>query len=524
MRKLFKKYDYNFNEIIGIKEDKKYRLVVKSKVLRKYNGKLHKPKNLVTSYINLEAALEAAYFYSFEVDKNILHKVKDLEHFIMSRAYAEAGIEKTEKYILKYSIIELKNPKKIKIECILLPETYVKLNYKKYAEDIGYLDYLSFPIFSYKVIYQEKLLEPGKDMFIVFLKDKISITVYNNGDFYFTIMISGGLKQFYNALATELEIEDFDEKLFEMILKKKGFKNSKYLLEEKPILEVLDKELSKIFNIIQEELAKKYEKYDINTIDRIFITSDYGNIPDIENKFNSYFKTESRPFDFYEKYNLDKLSISPFLYMSMLEAYHAYKFNDLYYNHSLWQRPPTFFYRASGQFVMANVLGTLLLLSYPVYLKFATIIYQNKNQELQSKINKTTVNIGISQKILKTYQNLLKEKKELYEGQLNKIHSIHDLIGEIYKFKTSKVNYETPFLTKLTELFNKFKVYIEEYTKEDNKYIISLYSDEDKNIVNLIKQLSKDYEVINQRIFYDIKQSIYKSTIKIKRYNNDNRK
>lgn len=513
MIKLLKKYNYELNEIIGVKNEQKYRLIVKSKVLRKYNEKLYKPKNLVTSYINLEAA----YFYSFEVDKNILHKVKNIEHFIMSRAYVEAGIEKTEKYILKYSIVELKDPKKIKIECILLPETYIKLNYKKYAEEIGYLDYLSFPIFSYKVLYQEKLLELGKDMFIVFLKDKISVTIYNNGEFYFTTMISGGLKQFYNALVSELEIEDFDEKLFEKILLKKGFKNLKYSSNEKPILETLNKELNKMFNIIQEELIKVYEKYDISSVDRIFVTSDYGNIFDLEKKFLSYFQIESHSFDFYEKYNLDKLPISPFLYMSMLETYHAYKYNELYYNYSLWKRPPTFFYRASGQFVMINVLGTLLLLSYPAYLKLATISYQNKNIALENKIRETVLSIGKTQRILKNYQTILNTKKKLYQGQLDRIHNIHSLIKEIYDFKTSKTNYETPFLVKLTELFNKFGVYIDSYVKEDNKYVISLFSDKDKNIVNLIKALSKDYEVINQKILYVPKRKIYKSTIKIKR-------
>ena len=191
-----KKFNYDINDIIGVKDQEKFILYTKKKLIRIYRGSL-KSKALLSTYVPIEQAV----FYNFEIEKNVLEKIENIDDYIDTRVYDEAGVDETEKYIIKYKIIEsMKDEKLVTVEVIIIPASYIEKGYKDILKESGYIDYISFPAFAYKALYEEKILQKANDLFVVFLYDKVFLTFYNDGELLSIVTISGGLDKIYESL------------------------------------------------------------------------------------------------------------------------------------------------------------------------------------------------------------------------------------------------------------------------------------------------------------------------------------
>ena len=149
--KFFKKYDYDINRVIGVKGDEKYILLAEKKLIRRYREKL-KSSALLSSFIPIENAI----FYSFEIEKSVVENIEiNIDAFVETKVYEEAGLSETENYIIKYEIVDaLKDEKNVVIQCVIVPESFIEKNYKYIIKETGYIDYLSFHAFAYKSLYE----------------------------------------------------------------------------------------------------------------------------------------------------------------------------------------------------------------------------------------------------------------------------------------------------------------------------------------------------------------------------------
>ena len=481
--KFLQKYDYDINKVVGVKNGEAYILFADKKLLRIYRDKL-KAAPLLNSYIPVENVI----FYNFEVEKNILEKV-NLDKFIETRIYEETGIDETEKYIFKYKVVDLlQEEKKVMIETIIVSETFVNKQFKDIIEKVGYIDYISFPAFSYKSLYQEKILSLANDMFVVILDDKIFITFYSDGKLTKIVTISGGLDKIYERLE-KLNIANFNFEIFQKLLQRKGIDQSKYSAKEFVVYNELVGEFKLFKNIIDDQIKKVIESYNIDTIDRVFVTTKYGNIKGLEEYFTKALLIDTFNFEFYESYNLDRLPVDPLLFLGMLETHYAYKNSDLTYNFSLVLRQPTFFYRPSGQLILSTVAALIVSSVYPLYLYINGVLYEHKNEKLMSQIkrlNSEIASLGAKKHKLENEKKaILKVISKFKKG----IKEDKNLINEVYTFKYSYIP-KSVELTDVTFFMNKNGVYLKNLSYEDNVFIINVFSNKDSNIANLINDLT----------------------------------
>jgi len=225
-----------------------------------------------------------------------------------------------------------------------------------------------------------------------------------------------------------------------------------------------------------------------DSIDRIFITSEYGKIPGIENIFESNLNVKVLGFEFYEEYNLDRLPVNPFLFLAMLETHYAYKFENFTYNYSLFLRPPTFFYRPSGQLIAIFILFVLLIGIYPSYLYIKGLIYNSKSKKIEVELKKIN-----SQKLkYLSMINKLKDKQISLQNKINKysneIKEKQKIIEAIYTFKFSYLP-KSQELTDITYMMNKHKIYLKELKFKNHTYNLYVYSKDDKNFGKFIDDL-----------------------------------
>jgi len=503
----FKKFDYTTDEVIGIKDNEKFVLYPKRKLIRIYRGDL-KSKAILSCYIPIEQAI----FYSFEIEKNVIEKV-DIDNFVETKVYEEAGVSETEKYLIKYKIIDsVKDEKIVTIEAIIVPESYIKHSYKDIIEKTGYIDYISFPAFAYKALYEENIIKKANDLFVVFLYDKVFLTFYNEGELLSIVTISGGLDKIYEALE-KMKIKNFNINVFEKLLTKKGVNPLKYTNMEKIVLNELQKEFLSLINIINSQIEKIDSKYNIGQIERIYVTSEYGNIEGLRDYIQESIGIDAFGFDFYEEYNLDRLAVNPFLFLGMIEAHNAYVKNEQGYNFSLYLRKPTLFYRPSGRLLLLVFLAIFVFGIYPLYLYINGFNYHKKNQSLQKEIHNLIIeNAKLTQLLEK---NKKKEKQILKENMEYKknISFAKNFIKTIYEFKYGYIP-KSLEMTDITKVMNKNKVYLKEMEYENSEFQWKVFAFKETNIPNMVNDLiKKGFKIKMDGIYF--KDGKYNSTIRI---------
>jgi len=482
---ILKRFNYNIDDVIGVKDHEKFILYTKKKLIRIYRGSL-KSKALLSTYIPIEQAI----FYNFEIEKSVLEKIENIDDYIDTRVYDEAGVDETEKYIIKYKIIDsMKDEKLVTVEVIIIPASYIENGYKDILQETGYIDYISFPAFAYKALYEENILQKANDLFVVFLYDKVFLTFYSEGKLLSIITISGGLDRVYESLG-KLKIKNFDISIFEKLITKKGVNPLKYTNVEKAVLDIIQDEFLSLINIVNSQIEKISMKYNIDTIDRIYVTSEYGNIEGLQEYMQKIIDIDAFGFEFYEEYNLDRLSVNPFLFLGMLEAHNAYKNRRQDFNFSLFLRKPTFFYRPSGRLFLILLISIIGLGSYPAYLYFNGMSYENKYKSLKDKVKKLTLdNARLSYEI----NNLKKEEKKITKEReflAKNIAFTKNFIKSVYEFKYAYIP-KSSELVDITLLMNKDNVYLNQLNYENGVFVLNVFSFKETQIPNFIDDLVK---------------------------------
>ncbi|WP_457562958.1 hypothetical protein [Caminibacter pacificus] len=505
---LFKKYNYNIDEVIGVKGKEKYILYVDKKLIRIYRGNLASSP-LLCSYVPVESAI----FFSFLLEKSVLEKI-DLDSYIETKVYEEAGVEETEEYIIKYKLVDkYQDPKYVVVETVIVPTNLINTHYKEVLEQTGYIDYLSFPAFAYKALYAEEILKKANDVFVVLLFDKIFLTFYSEGELVYIATLSSGLDKVYEALQS-LQIKNFDIELFKKLLLKKGLNLDKYASNELAVLEIIKKEFANINKLIHEQLTKITSEYEVGGFDRLFITSEYGEILGVNEYFKEHSDLEVYNFEFYEKYNLDRLPIDPFLFLGMLETHYAYKYEDQTYNFSPFLREPTFFYRPSGKLFLITAGLILVMGAWPMYEFLKGWNYERKNNILQSEINKLQSNVNTLQAKVESLTNKEKSIKTEINRYEKDIAELKKFIEEVYKFKFSYMP-KSQEIVDLTYYLDKFHVYLKDMSFANGEYVLHVYAYNNSNIPDMINELTQNgYDVYAKEVV--LKDGKYKSEIRIK--------
>ena len=483
-----KKYNYDIDKVIGVKPDESnaYIFLGKSKVIRRYHNKL-KSSALICSYLPIEEIIP----FSLEIDKSLYNKV-NLDNYIRTKIYEDANLPEQEKYYYRYEIVESSDNKKVFIQVYLISEFLIKEKFKKFYDEVGYLDYLSFPGFSFKYLYKSGLLEKATDIFVILLKDKIMLTLYKNGQFITSTIIKNGLNDLYEEMR-KLRIKNFDEDIFKKLLKQKGVNEKEY--SEKEIKVVFDGKIKpffeKISGILENEIDKILEKYGIKYIDRIYITSSLGTINNLEQFISEKLNIDTFTFGFYDKYNLDKLDVDPLLFLAMLETYYSYKLKEIErYNFSIKLRQANFFFRPIGHFLLI-ITGILIIGLIPlIYLKVNSLIYSLKLSKLNNiKVEYIKKNALIFRDNLMLEQKI-KEKKEVISDINKEKKRLKSLINEAVVLK---VFYQpkSVLLYKIIKEINKDNVELLKLRIIKNYVYLEIKSDSEGKLAKIYHNLSK---------------------------------
>jgi len=515
--KKIKKFSYDLDKLVAINPyDFNDIIILEDKVLRKEDSNNIPKDALISTYI------PAKYITTYEIQiaKNVIEKV-DLYDYIETKSYEELELDEAEEYIFKYKIVNsITDDKNVSIEVIIVQEVELTTHFKPMFDKHRYIDYIGYSGFLFEVLYKNEILEPKKDIFVYFKKDVVLITLYNEGEFLQTILLNEGVESVYKRFKEDSSVEIGnlnDYAVFIDLIIKKGLDITNYTDYEEILFNELSETFSNIFMVIINQITSLQRKFSLPTIDRIFISTQYGPIPGMLEFTNVYLGgIESNDLKFDNEYNPDGIDIDQFLFLSMLSAQYAYKNEYQDFNFTLAKRPPTFFYRKSGQFISISVVALIISLLYPAYQYSYSVIKEHENQKLNTQLNKLSSHKRSFQKKLDTLNKSIKIIKQKINDDKFFIKSIEKIITTLSAQKNdyipiSSMLQNIAFYMKINNVFAK------EIDFEEGILKLIVISNNDKYITSFVRNLvGKEHLIVKTRGIMKNGNSSYISIINIK--------
>jgi hypothetical protein len=496
---------YDFNEIYLL-EDK----TISKKNLEKSISK----DSLIATYLPAKNVI----LYELEIPKNLVDKV-DLDDYIETKCYEELDLDEAEKYIFKYKLVSsINNEKNYITEVVIAQENEaIKKYFAPLYEKYNYIDYIGYSGFLFEVLYKKEILEKRKDIFMFFTKNNVLISLYADGEFLQNIILNDGLYTLYEKLEnSNLSIIDLDYELFLNILIQKGLDPDNYDYAEEVVFNQLGEIFSNLFMVIINQLNSLKRKFALSTLDRVFISTENGAIPGMLDFASIYLGgmiVKELKFD--KKYNPNNIEINQLLFLTMLSASYSYENEYFNFNFTLKKRPPTFFYRKSGQLITITALSLILSSIYPAYQYIDYYIKKIENEKNALKVNKLNQQYKKLDYIFNTKLKVYKEKKELLNKKIIYINSIEEIITKLYNYKN---NY-TPLsklMTIITPYMKQLNIYAKSISLKNGILTLNIFSKDEANITNFVNKLIQNHHFIIETKGILKEKENYSSIINIK--------
>jgi hypothetical protein len=304
----------------------------------------------------------------------------DLYDTLEMRLFDELALEPSLEYKICFDSLEERDSQETK-KYNTFVATYPAIRQKMSGAECEYIDFIFMPQSTIKTLFGKNFLSDSSTFAFIYLyNDSAYLCVYQNGHYTYSKSIRASLKaltdRFSEILGERVDLDDFIK-----IITNTDFRAKKpeYSIGFKTILE-------EFFTAISDILVHAKRINQISGYEAIYISTEHGNIADINKIAKEYFETPFLDFDF----NLG-LKTDGFVDMSTRLMIFAY-LNDIQsydnMNFSIFMRPPPLFKRAAGIFMGISTVALLLSSVYPLYnVSVAGAYYSFKTNSLNKELS-----------------------------------------------------------------------------------------------------------------------------------------
>ncbi|MCF6172860.1 MAG: hypothetical protein L3J44_03650 [Campylobacteraceae bacterium] len=470
-------------------------------------NKLEKSKkdSFFTSYIPAKDIITA----SIEMSRSIPDD--DLKDAIEIKVYDELGLDSAVNYSITYLETETNDTRNRIYNVFVIDSTLVDERLTPVKKHTRYIDYVTGAPFLLQSLYKKNLLEPDTvDCFVYFQKEDAFLAIYRDGEYMYSKSLHYSLTQI-NEKFCELLGERIDEKDFNNLLTNEGLKGSNLDYQQH-----LMKLFGEIFLYINDVLVYAKRSYSLETIDRIYIGSEIGELLGLDEYAQSYLGLEAHEFNFSIAINSKEWYIDQIHILMILSAQVYFDEKDDNLNFSSFKRPPPLSERTSGKLLGTVIASIIISLAYPGYQLGYDYFLQIKlasQRKVFVKLNKRTI---IIKRELASIKNAKNKVNTLLKKESKKFEFRKKLLNEIY---AKKISYpmKALILSELFKISNKYKSKIISADFKDGKLVFDIQNRSDKKITEFIQELTKlnKYKINTDKIVKDEKKRRYLSQISI---------
>ena len=435
--------------------------------------------NFLTSLVASKDIIQSTVYISRSIPDEDISDVLEL------KAYEELGLDQAKEYKIGYIESKVTTQSEREFHVFIAdPERLYEI-FSPVVKDTKYIDLvIPSPILMKKLYDREILSDTGVDGFIYFTMQDAFIAIYRYGEFLYSKTLDYSLEQIYEKYC-EIRGEKVDEKEFFSTLQNEGLKAVDSVFRE-----AVSKIFSDLFLAVNDVIIYVKRAYEIETLDHLYIGSSLDPIIGLNEYSQSYLGLRSSEFNFDYHTETDEWYIDQLHYLMLLYAIDGDYEESV--NLTLFERPPPFIYRPSGQFIITMILTASLVLAYPVFYLVGS--YMNKTQIylLGSKERELAAEVA-------RYKKIIAQKQKKIDQLDKKIAAI----GKKYEAKTKtlisiydkKVNYllKSGIYHNLVGELNKYGVKTDKIVTRDNLVYVSLISEDEGDITELVKGLTQKF-------------------------------
>ncbi len=427
-------------------------------------------KNFIVSEIN--------------ISKNIPNE--DLRDAIEIKAYEELGLDQTIEYKIEFlEIPTLPTDKERKFFIFVADPSSIEEDFSETVDKIKYIDAIlpSPLLFSY--LYKNEIVDStGVHAYIYFQQEDAFLALYNEGRYIY----SKSLKYSFNDMSerfSELLGERVDESEFAKLLAQEGLRTSNFEYQQH-----LMKLFSEIFMHINDVLIYAKRANDIDKIDKVFISSEFGHISGIDEYAQTYLGLTALDFSFDYGFLSEEPFIEDIHYLLQLAAISMIEDEEEDIpNFTLFKRPPPVWQRPSGRLVAVTAASLLLAFAYPIYntayyykLKYDIHVLNKEYEKLHPERVRLETALNDLRNKKKSVLAKIDKEKEVFQKRMKILNSIYD----------KKVNYpmKGKIISELSQDLLRYKVQTSSIKSEENVMVWNLLSADEKRITDFIKFIS----------------------------------
>jgi len=470
-------------------------------------NKLEKSKkdSFIVSYIPSKDIITA----TIDMNRNIPDD--DLKDAIEIKVYDELGLDSTINYSITYLETENNDSNNRTFNVFVIDSTLVNERLSPIQKHTRYIDYATGAPFLIQSLYKKALVEPdGVDCYVYFQKEDAFLAIYRDGEYLYSKSLHYSLTQI-NEKFCELLGERIDDNDFSKLLTQEGLKGTNLDYQQH-----LMKLFGEIFLYINDVLVYAKRSYTIDTINKIYIGSEIGELLGIEEYAQSYLGLDAHNFNFSIAINSKEWYIDQIHILMILTAQSYFEEKEDSLNFSPFRRPPPLSKRPSGKLLGVIAASLILSCAYPAY-------QLGYSYFLQLKLNKQTkifINLHKKTTAIKNELASIKQKRTkvdtLFKKENKKFEFRKKLLTEIY---AKKISYpmKATLLAQFFEISNKHQSKIDSIDFKDNQFVFNIQNKNDKKITEFIKDLTKlnKYNINTDKIEKVDKKQKYLSKVSI---------
>jgi hypothetical protein len=492
---------------VDVFSDKNY--IFKEDEFQPLNKLTYNTSNFITSYVSNKDLI------SIKVDVSRSIPNEDIPDIIDIKAYEELGLDQANTYVISSYEVPSSGEEREFYIFVAEPEKLEKL-YLPIKQQAKYLDLIIPAPLLYRPLYSKEILQDNSThCFVYFTKGDASVTLYRDGEYLYSKSIEFSLEQIYNKYC-EYVGEKVDEKEFYTVLESEGLKTVQSNYQQN-----LMKIFGEVFITINDIIIYAKRAFNLEIIDQMFIGSENGPIVGLDDYSQNYLGLNSSDFNFNYNVNNNEWYTDQLQSLMLLSSFEYMENNLDVVNLTMYPRAPSFINRTSGQFIISILAAISLSLAYPLYyligsyISDAEIYALNEKNALLIEDTKHYKDIlGKKRNEIKVLDNHINRLTETYNGKSKTLTSIYN----------KKINYKlkSGLFHIIAKELSKFDVHIDMISTEDDTMYISLVSEDDKKLTELIKYISETHfddikEIDVERIDKDTNKNFYKGLLKVVR-------
>lgn len=365
-------------------------------------------------------------------------------------------------------------------------------------------------------LYNAEILEKKRDVFIYFQKDALQIALFDNGEFVYGKSQDNGLRKLLEEYATlsrdRMEFADFVKLLLTASPGRADEEQNAQALSD--LREVISTALFSVKNI----LLYAGRISGVGEYDRVFVGTQEGVVPGLEELAQELLEIEAHEFLFYTPFYLqgepymDQMAVLALLEGNNITA--GLKPNP--FNLSPYRRPGAFLKRPGGKLLLWIAASALTAALWPGYFLGQTLWYEYQTQQGLAQLGKSRVefeNLQARRSALigerESLQNRLKEAEATFAGSVSLLQSVHD-----------KRLLSSPVSTGLADLFGELSaagVFVQTLTLQRREVMLVLSASRDTQLTGLLERLvGKRYAPELSRIEWRAENNRFMTDLKVR--------